>query len=305
MGHFLLGIGGDSASGKSTFAKGIIELFGKENVSSISLDDYHKYDRKERTKLRITALNPRANNLELIEKHLSFIKKGISFQKPFYDHKDGKLKGPVEYIPNRINIVEGLFPFYKTSFLSYFDMTIFIDPSFDVRVEWKLFRDVNERGHKREDVLRSIEKRQPDYKKYIEPQRRKAEIIVKIKHDALIAHYSKGSPYWIRLIQKITGEKLSHIALPLDLSLICSDKGEELYIEYRKIRYGKKRASVIELNGLISKEMLKYVKEEIIKIAGTNSKNFMKERDYFDEISLARYIIAWRVAERLKKMEVK
>lgn len=40
----LLGIGGDSGTGKSTFVGGIYKIFGPEKITNINLDDYQVYD---------------------------------------------------------------------------------------------------------------------------------------------------------------------------------------------------------------------------------------------------------------------
>ena len=58
---FTIGVAGDSGSGKTTFTQGVRSIFGSDLVSTITLDDYHRYDREERKELGITALNPAAN----------------------------------------------------------------------------------------------------------------------------------------------------------------------------------------------------------------------------------------------------
>ena len=54
----VLGIVGDSASGKTTISQGLTRLLGAERVTHICADDYHKYDRIERARLKITPLHP-------------------------------------------------------------------------------------------------------------------------------------------------------------------------------------------------------------------------------------------------------
>lgn len=44
----VLGIVGDSAAGKTTITRGLVELLGEDRVTHICADDYHKYDRIER-----------------------------------------------------------------------------------------------------------------------------------------------------------------------------------------------------------------------------------------------------------------
>ena len=50
----ILGVVGDSATGKTTITKGLVELLGKDNVTHIGMDDYHKYDREQRKEKGIT-----------------------------------------------------------------------------------------------------------------------------------------------------------------------------------------------------------------------------------------------------------
>src|SRR5674476_501057 len=71
---FTLGVAGDSGSGKTTFTQGIRSIFGDDLVSTITLDDYHSLDRAGRTEQGITALDPRANRIEQLERDLILLK---------------------------------------------------------------------------------------------------------------------------------------------------------------------------------------------------------------------------------------
>ena len=44
----ILGVVGDSASGKTTLTRGLVRVLGAEQVSLLRLDDYHRYDRLQR-----------------------------------------------------------------------------------------------------------------------------------------------------------------------------------------------------------------------------------------------------------------
>jgi phosphoribulokinase len=297
---FLIGIAGDSASGKSTFAESIVRLFGKNDVLSISLDDYHLYDRAERRKLGITPLNPKANDLKLIHEHIKALKNGEKILKPVYDHSKGEFGEPVEIEPKEIIIIEGLHTLYKKKTRELFDITIFMDPEFEIRKEWKIKRDTEKRGHRKANVLKEIEMRLPDYRRYIAPQKNKAEIVIQIKKDKRGDEFRKGSPYWIRIFQNITGERLSEVYLPLNLSSMCEMNAEELYFEYRKVYRGKKAYSIIEFNGVVRRETLKNIEEKIKKIAGREEE--ILKNDIVSEIELGKLIITWRVAERFRKV---
>ena len=66
----IIGIVGDSAAGKTTISRGLVQLLGPERVTHVCTDGYHKYDRRERAELGITALHPDCNYLDVMELHL-------------------------------------------------------------------------------------------------------------------------------------------------------------------------------------------------------------------------------------------
>ncbi len=174
---FIIGVAGDSGTGKSQFADLVKDLL--KDVSHISLDDYHKYGREERKKLNITPLNPKANDFKTMEEHLKLIKEGTKFKKPIYDHKNGViLKDAEVFYPKKIVVVEGLLPFYKKTMRNYFDVKIFFDIEDKIRMKWKLERDFKKRNYKKEWDL---EQRKIDYKKYVEPQKKFSDIILKVE----------------------------------------------------------------------------------------------------------------------------
>ncbi|MDD1694096.1 MAG: uridine kinase, partial [Methanoregula sp.] len=94
---FTIGVAGDSGSGKTTFTNAIRQIFGPELVSTITLDDYHKYDREERRKLDITPLHPDANNITQLEQDIARMKEGHSIQKPVYNHATGRFDPPIPF----------------------------------------------------------------------------------------------------------------------------------------------------------------------------------------------------------------
>ena len=61
---FVIGIAGDSGSGKDTLNDAITDLFGTNAVASLSGDDYHLWDRNKPSWQAMTHLNPMANDLE-------------------------------------------------------------------------------------------------------------------------------------------------------------------------------------------------------------------------------------------------
>ena len=55
----ILGLVGDSASGKTTMTNGIARILGEDRVAAIRTDDYHIYSRAERRRTVFRPLTPR------------------------------------------------------------------------------------------------------------------------------------------------------------------------------------------------------------------------------------------------------
>ncbi|WP_298208748.1 phosphoribulokinase [Ferrimicrobium sp.] len=174
----MLAIAGDSASGKTTLTKGLVQAIGEHRISSFCTDDYHRYDRTERKSLPFTPLNPECNYLDIMEQHLQLLTLGQPILKPKYHHADGSLGRPELFTPREIVIVEGLFPLWSRLSRATFDVTAYLDPPEPVRREWKIQRDVAKRGYTEEQVLADLDKREPESEKFIRPQRAHADIVI-------------------------------------------------------------------------------------------------------------------------------
>ncbi len=175
---FVIGIAGDSGSGKSTFARGLTATLGADRVKVICVDDYHRLDRQGRKAAGVTALNPVATDLDRLARDLGTLREGKAIQKPVYDHSNGTLAPPEAFAPGKIIIVEGLHPFATNALRDKLDLAVYFDPSSRVKEGWKLKRDVAERGHKAADVRKEIRARKPDFKAYVEPQKGAADVLV-------------------------------------------------------------------------------------------------------------------------------
>src|SRR6266567_6185969 len=109
----IVAVCGDSGSGKTTLTAGMVQVFGQDRIMHICLDDYHTLDRLSRMRTGITALNPDANNFELMTKQIGCLAHGEAVVKPVYDHTTGTFATPEEVRPTEIIIVHGLHPLYK------------------------------------------------------------------------------------------------------------------------------------------------------------------------------------------------
>ena len=174
----LLGIVGDSAAGKTTLTRGLVRILGEAQVTHVSADDYHRYDRKQRLEHGLTPLDPACNHVDILEQHLAHLRAGECILKPAYRHNDGTF-GPAVYVqPARFIIVEGLLGFHTAAMRDVYDVRVFLDPPEDLRRKWKVQRDCSRRGYTTDQVLEEIDRREGDAEAYVRPQRRCADIVV-------------------------------------------------------------------------------------------------------------------------------
>ncbi len=175
----LLGIVGDSAAGKTTITRGLVNILGAEQVTHICTDDYHKYDRVQRAQLGITPLHPDCNYVDVMELHLERLHYGQPILKPVYDHAAGTLVRPDYVLARQFVIVEGLLGFLTPTMRQFFDVKVFLDPPEDLRWAWKIKRDTSKRGYTPEEVQAERQRREPDSQAFIRPQREHADIVVR------------------------------------------------------------------------------------------------------------------------------
>ena len=176
---FVLGIIGDSGSGKNTLADAVEALLGPARVADVTLDDYHRFTREERAARGVKALNPMVHNLPLMGEHLQLLRGGRPIRNRSYDHADGTF-GPIRTIePQEIILVRGLLGYPNDELRSLYHLTVFLHPEPELLFRWKLRRDVLSRGYSEAEVLKRIAAHLLDSKEFIVPQAERADVVVR------------------------------------------------------------------------------------------------------------------------------
>ena len=269
----IIGVAGDSGCGKSTFLRRLTDLFGEEFMTVICLDDYHSLDRKQRKVAGVTALNPKANNFDLMYEQIKALKNGQAIDKPIYNHETGELDPPERIEPNKVVVVEGLHPLFDERVRSLVDFGVYLDISDEVKISWKIQRDMAERGHTYEDILASINARKPDFSAYIEPQREHADVVIQILPSKLIED-QENKLLRVRLMQREGIEGFSPAYLfdegstidwrPCGRKLTCAYPGIKLY--YGPDNYYGNEVSVLEVDGQFDNlEEMIYIESHLSK----------------------------------------
>ncbi|MBF2036412.1 MAG: phosphoribulokinase [Leptolyngbyaceae cyanobacterium T60_A2020_046] len=289
----LIGVAGDSGCGKSTFLRRLADLFGEELMTVICLDDYHSLDRKQRKEAGVTALNPKANNFDLMYEQVKALKEGNAIDKPIYNHETGEIDPPERIEPNRIIVIEGLHPMYDERVRGLLDFSVYLDIHDDVKIAWKIQRDMAERGHTYEDVLASINARRPDFEAYIDVQKQHADVVIQILPTNLIPGNKEHKILRVRLLQKEGVEGFEPVYLfdegstidwvPCGRKLTCSYPGIQMH--YGPDSYYGNEVSVLEIDGQFDRlEELIYVESHLsntsTKYYGEMTELLLKHREY-------------------------
>ena len=168
----ILGVVGDSAAGKTTLTRGLVRVLGEDNVTHVCIDDYHRYDRRQRAERNITPLHPDCNHMDIMAQHLGHLRAREPFLKPVYQHHDGTFGPLVRVDPSRFSVVEGLLGYYNAGApRACSTCAIYLDPPEELRRKWKVQRDCSRRGYTTDQVLSELDRREPDSEAFIRPQR--------------------------------------------------------------------------------------------------------------------------------------
>lgn len=297
----LIAICGDSGTGKTTLASGIIRLLGGDRVTSVCTDDYHCLDRRQRKALGVTALHPRANNLDLMAEHVRRLKAGETIEKPVYDHSDGTIKGPVRVAPREVVFVQGLHPLFTPELRRLFDLKVYLDPHPMLKRAWKITRDVARRGYSPEQVIAEIAARQPDAEAFIFPQRQHADLIV--------SFYPPHDPFDVRdnthlNVRIVTAAHLT----PLDLSAITGqvDGRRDFWQHDERLEDGTP-VSVLEIRGDMPLARARQLEERIWQHIGPGRRLAADTLGLFQDgaseaqshsLGLAQLVLLWRIVDR-------
>jgi phosphoribulokinase len=174
----ILGVVGDSASGKTTITRGLVRVIGEDLVTHVCTDDYHRFDRAQRAELGITPLHPDCNHIDILEQHLALLRRGEPILKPVYGHADGTF-GPPRYVrPLHFTVVEGLLGYHTEKMRNVCDVRVFLAPPEELRRRWKVNRDCTRRGYTTDQVLAELDRREDDSATFIRPQERYADLVV-------------------------------------------------------------------------------------------------------------------------------
>jgi phosphoribulokinase len=296
---FTIGVAGDSGSGKTTFTNAIRQIFGQDLVATITLDDYHWYDREERKRLDITPLHPDANNLVQLETDVARLKEGYAITKPVYNHATGTFDPPVPFASKKIIILEGLHTLFTPRLRELIDFSVFVDPDPEVKFAWKRQRDTKKRGYSLAEVAEEIERREKDYEEFIAPQRCLADAVIRIS----ASRYGKEKGqteniYRISLLQHRMNQQVADVDLNIDLYSLLSFHDHDFMIEFSTENVACARMRALTFDGEMNYETVRKLEKSIEQQTGVHPIAIFENRTTVTATDLVQLILSWRIIHR-------
>lgn len=296
---FTIGVAGDSGSGKTTFTNAIRQIFGPDLVATITLDDYHLYDRQERRRRDITPLHPDANNLKQLESDVMTLKSGSPVQKPVYNHQTGGFDPPVRFFPQKILIFEGLHTLYAPGLRDLMDFSIFVDPEKEVKYSWKQKRDMAKRGYTSAEVGEEISRREKDYDEFIAPQRCHADAVIQIRHSKYGKKLGESrNIYQISLLQNQMRQTIAEIDLIIDLHSLLSFHNGDFLIEFSNQHIACERMRALTFDGELNYETIRALEKKIELQTGVHPIQMFEQRKTVTATDIIQLILSWRIIHR-------
>ncbi len=175
-------IAGGSGSGKTTIARSVVDIVGRDKVAYLQQDAYYRDQPgltfEERSKINYD--HPDAIEMELMIEHLDTLRDGKPIERPVYDfgtHTRTDETSTLE--PEPVVIVEGILLFVEPEMRKRFDVRVFIDTDPDIRLIRRMRRDIVERGRTVESVIdQYMATVRPMHYQFVEPSKRYADIII-------------------------------------------------------------------------------------------------------------------------------
>ncbi len=182
MGKILtIGIAGGTGSGKTTITRRLQRQF-ENRVTTLYHDNYYfAHDgltMEERAKLNYD--EPAAFETELLVQHLAALRRGEAVEGPVYDYTVHNRSAQTQRLePSPVILVEGILILADEQLCRSLDIKVFVDADADVRILRRIVRDVRDRGRSLESVVNQyLTTVKPMHELYVEPSRRRADIII-------------------------------------------------------------------------------------------------------------------------------
>ncbi|KAF8477561.1 uridine kinase family-domain-containing protein [Kalaharituber pfeilii] len=189
----IIGIAGSSGSGKTSLAMKIVSSLNLPWVVILSMDSFYKSLTPEQSKLAFRNEydfdSPDSIDFDILVERLNDLKMGRKADIPVYSFAKHQRQPETTTIYScHVLILEGIFALYDPRVLDLLDMKIFVDTDSDICLARRLARDIKYRGRDIQGAIKQwMSFVKPNFERYVDPQRKNADILVPRGIDNVIA----------------------------------------------------------------------------------------------------------------------
>lgn len=178
----VIAIAGGSGSGKTTFARHLLELLGPDRAAVLAQDNYY-IDQSARFDGDGGSVNfdhPESLDFALLAEHLQALRNGSTIEVPQYDFAThSRLPVTLRFEPTPVILLDGTLVLSRTELRPHFSEGVFVEVAEEIRFERRLKRDVKERGRHPDGVRRQFMLQvKPMHDLFVEPSKEHASHIV-------------------------------------------------------------------------------------------------------------------------------
>lgn len=181
-GPVLIGVAGGTGSGKTLFAKNIVNQLDSRQVAVVGLDAYYK----NLDHLPMDARNqrnfdhPEAFDWPLLKHQVEQFLSGNPLEIPAYDyHTHTRTAESRTLTEVTVTILEGILTLWDPELRDQMAVKIFVDVPADIRFIRRLQRDIQDRGRTVDSVIQQYQTTvRPMHEQYVEPTKTSADLIV-------------------------------------------------------------------------------------------------------------------------------
>lgn len=179
---FVIGVAGGSGSGKTTVARKILDIVGRDRVAHLLHDHYYNdlahLSLDERAQVNFD--HPDSLDNDLFRAHLQQLIEQRPVECPEYDFKNHRrLPSSLSIFPRQVILVEGILIFADAQLRQMMDLRVFVDTDADLRVLRRIQRDVEERGRTVQSVIGQYLKTvRPMHNEFVAPSKKFANIVI-------------------------------------------------------------------------------------------------------------------------------
>ncbi|MBH31043.1 MAG: uridine kinase [Candidatus Marinimicrobia bacterium] len=180
--NVLIGIGGGTGSGKTSFAKNLLTEFDEGEMIILEQDAYYKdlahVSFEERTERNFD--HPDAIDFDLLKEHLQSLLHDQSIEMPIYDFSTHTRQPETRTVDvHRAILLEGIMVLTDEELRNMMTIKIYVETDSDVRFLRRLQRDIKERGRTVDDVIQQYESTvRPMHEQFVEITKKYADIIL-------------------------------------------------------------------------------------------------------------------------------